>query len=215
MQDLTEEAGSEGCRELIGYYLLHTNDISVKAKFPISRTFAAGKMYPQAIKLAQEYVDVYSNEWIGWNMLGYCCNSINYSNEAINGYSNAVRLGDKDSYEPLAGVALKYGRADVVRDIVPQLMILKESKGAPQDHKINLLTILTAYSMMDDKKDVFIETLKGEDMKQILKDDTVKKNIISGCAYFEDEDTTKDIAKIRQEVDSATSSTNSVSSPPR
>ena len=215
MQDLTEKAGSEGCRELIGYYLLHTNDISVKEKLPISRTFAAGEMYPQAIKLAQEYVNVYSNDWLGWKMLGYCYNSINYSNEAINGYSNAVRLGDKDSYEPLAGVALKYGRIDVVRDIVPQLMAIKEAKQTPEENRINIITILLFYSMKTDQKDIFIKTLKGEDLRKFTKDNTIKKDIISGCAYFEDEDTNKDIAKIRQEMEAATSSTNSVSSPPR
>jgi tetratricopeptide (TPR) repeat protein len=215
LRDLTENAGTEGCRELIGYYLLHTNDISVKAKIPISRTFAAGEMYPQAIKLAQEYVNVYSNDWLGWSLLGYYYSSINYSNEAINGYSNAVRLGDKDSYEPLAGNALKYGRTDVVKNIVPQLMALKESKQTPEENKLNLISMLLFYSAKTDQKNIFIQTLKGEDMGKILKDDAVKKNIISGCAFFEDEDTNKDIEKIRQEMESATSSTNSVSSPPR
>ena len=55
----------------------------------------------------------------------------------------------------------------------------------------------------------------AEDMRTILKNDAVEKNITSGCAYFEDEDMNKDIEKILQEMESVTGSTNSVSSPPR
>ena len=59
------------------------------------------------------------------------------------------------------------------------------------------------------------ENVMAEDMRTILKNDEVEKNITSGCAYFEDEDTNKDIEKILQEMESVTGSTNSVSSPPR
>jgi hypothetical protein len=56
-----------------------------------------------------------------------------------------------------------------------------------------------------------VKTLDGENLKQIMQRDDVKLDVISGCKYFEGQD----IAKIRREMESATSQTNSVSSPPR
>lgn len=203
LADLTENAGQEGCRELIGYYYLHSNDIPVKAKIPISRTFAAGEMYPQAIKLAKEYVNVYSNDWLGWSILGYCYSAINYTNETFMSYSNAIRLGDKDSYEVFAGNAFKYGRIDLIKEIIPELMALKNSKDTLTENKQHLISLLLLYSAKTDRKDIFLQTLQGENLKEILKNDAVKKDIISGCGYFADEDTDGEIKKIRLSLEAA------------
>ena len=215
LQDLNENAGAEGWRELVGYYLLHTNEITTKAKLPISRAFAGFNLFSNAINLGTEYVNVYSNDWHGWRLLGAAYDSINSSNESIRVYSNDVKFGGKDAYETLAGVAIKNDRLDVVQNIVPRLMILKSAKQTPEEDKLNLISILLFYSIKTDRKDIFTKTLDGVDMKEVLQNDEVKKDIVSGCAYFEDEDTNKDIEKIRQEMESATGSTNSVSSPPR
>jgi len=93
-------------------------------------------------------------------------------------------------------------------------MVLKSDKQIPKENRHNVISLLLFYSCKTDQKDIFIQTLKGEDIVEILQNGAVKKNLISGCAYFEDEDTNKDIEKIRQEMESATRSTNSVSSPP-
>jgi len=115
-----------------------------------------------------------------------------------------VKFGGKDAYETLAGVAIKNDRLDVVQNIVPRLMILKSAKQTPEEDKLNLISILLFYSIKTDRKDIFTKTLDGVDMKEVLQNDEVKKDIVSGCAYFEDEDTNKDIEKIRQEMESAT-----------
>ena len=75
LHDLNENSGNEGNRELIGYYFLHTNEIPAKAKFPISRSFAAICAYPEAASLAAAYLNVFSNDLSGWKELGLCCAS--------------------------------------------------------------------------------------------------------------------------------------------
>ena len=199
LQDLNEKAGEEGCKQLIGYYLLHTNDISPKAKLPISRCYAAFAMYPDVVKLASEYVSVYSNDWHGWRILGTAYDLMNSSTKSINAYSNAVRLGDTKSYESLAGVALKNHQPEIVRDLVPKLIALKDGKQTPRDNKLNVISILLFYSIDADRKDVFIRTLEGEDMKDMLSNDMIKKNIMTGCKRFEG----LEIDVIRHELEAA------------
>jgi len=199
LQDLNEQAGTEGCRQLVGYYLLHTNEISVKAKLPIGRSFAGFNLFPEATNLGAQYVTVFSNDWHGWKLLGTAYNSLNLSNESIHAYAIAVKLGDGDSYVSLAKVALKYNRPDLVQEILPQLFSLKNNPQTPQKNKLNLITILTFYSVQARQKDVFIKTLKGEDMKQILQNWMVKNNVRAGCKVFKGED----IDKLRQAVEAA------------
>jgi tetratricopeptide (TPR) repeat protein len=212
LEDLGEKAGDDTWRQLIGYYLLHTNDISTKAKLPIGRCYAQFHAIPQAMKLGEEYANVYSNDWRGWRLLGYCYEVMNYTNEAIRAYSNAARLGNKLSYEQLAGFALRNGRSDVVGKIIPELLALKEAKETPEADRLALISVLLGYSMEAGRKDVFIKTLKGEDFKNILRNDQIKTDVTSGCGMFEGED----IDKIRQESEAPTSNdskTNTVKSP--
>jgi hypothetical protein len=209
--DFGENAGDEQWRQLIGYYLLHTNDISTKAKLPIGRCYAQFHAIPKAMKLGEEYVNVYSNDWRGWRLLGYCYDVMNYTNEAIRAYGNAARLGNKISYEQLAGFAIKSDRLNIVGDIVPQLLALKKAKQTPEEDKLSIISILIAYSIKTDKREIFVEALEETDMRKILLDDSLKQDVTLGCRIFAG----KDIEKIRQEMESATSLTNSVSSPPR
>jgi tetratricopeptide (TPR) repeat protein len=211
---------TDPCRGYIGYYLLHTNEVSVKQKLVFSRCYIEFCMFPEAAKLAEEYLSVYSNNISGLEILGYSYAGLIYNgsnnwDRAIQVYSRAVKLGDKDSYEPLAGLALKDNQLDVIEKIIPQLLSLSKSTNTPDVNKINIITILIGYSMKADQKDVFIKTLEGINMEKILQDNDVKLDVTKGCVFFEDEDTNKDIEKIRQEMETATSSTNSVSSPPR
>ena len=196
LQDLAENAGTEGCRKLVGYYLLHTNEISVKARLPIGRSFAGFNLFSEATNLGAQYVTVYSNDWHGWRLLGAAYNSLNLSNESLHAYGNAIKLGDETSYAPLAQVALKNNRPDLVQEIVPQLFSLKDNPQTPPTTKLNVITILTFYSVKVRQKDVFIKTLEGEDMKQILQNWMVKNNIRAGCKVFKGED----IDKILQAV---------------
>ncbi|HSY74446.1 MAG TPA: hypothetical protein VK810_03165, partial [Dongiaceae bacterium] len=104
--NLDETAPSMGgCQKLIDYYSLHTNDVSIKMKLPICRCFAALDKYPEAERLATEYLDVYSNDWRGWKILGVAyLKMANYS-AAVEALTNSARLGDGNSYTPLAFAA--------------------------------------------------------------------------------------------------------------
>ena len=199
LQDLNENAGTEGCRKLVGYYLLHTNEITVKAKLPIGRSFNGFNLFSEATNLGAQYVTVFSNDWHGWRLLGAAYNSLNLSNESIRAYSNAVKLGDKDSYASLAQVALKNNRLDLVQDILSQMFALKDNPQTPEKNKLSLITVLIFYSVRAHQKDVFIKTLEGEDLKQILQNWMVKNNVRAGCKVFKGED----IDKIRQAVEAA------------
>ena len=196
----------ESCRQLIGYYITHTNNISTKEKLPISRCYAGFGKFVEAIELAHEYVNVYSNDIDGWEILGYCHVALEDDNSAIHDYTVAVNLGDTNSYEPLAGEALRAHRIDIVQNILPQLMALQHAKETLQDHMINLTTILTGYSLIADRKDILIKALDGHNLKELLQDDTIRKNVTSGCQIFQG----KDIDNIRKEMEAALgSNTNS------
>jgi hypothetical protein len=199
LQDLNENAGTEGCRKLVGYYLLHTNEITAKATLPIGRSFAGFNLFPEATNLGAQYVTIFSNDWHGWRLLGAAYNSLNLSNESIRAYSNAMKLGDNDSYASLAQVALKNNRLDLVKDMLPQLFSLKDNPQTSEKNKLNLITILIFYSVRTHQKDIFIKTLEGEDVKQILQNWMVKNNVRAGCKVFKGDD----IDKIRQAVEAA------------
>jgi RHS repeat-associated protein len=172
-----------------------------------------GDMYPEAAQLARQYVNVYSNDWRGWRVLGGTYILMKSYNESIFAYKNAVRLGDKESCQPLAAAAIKADKINIINEIVPELMDLKDAKATPEKDKLNCISILLLYSVKSDRKDIFIKTLAGENIKQILQNDDVKLDLISGCKYFEG----KDIEKIRQsleavmEENSNSSNTNSPS----
>jgi hypothetical protein len=103
IEDLNEKAGQEGNRELMGYYILHANDIPTKAKLPISRCFTFAGIYPEAAFLAGEYVNIYTNDSRAWDDLGFdylymdALGHTNISDNLISALSNAVRLGSTKS----------------------------------------------------------------------------------------------------------------------
>ena len=199
LQDLNENAGTEGCRKLVGYYLLHTNEITVKAKLPIARCLDGFKLFSEATNLGAQYATVFSNDWHGWRLLGAAYNSLRLSNESIHAYGNAIKLGDKDSCVFLAKVALGYNRLDLVKDMLPQLFSLKDNPQTPETNKLSLISTLIFYSVRARQKDIFIKTLEGEDLKEILQNWMVKNNVRTGCKVFKGED----IDKIRQAVEAA------------
>jgi len=193
LDDLTKNR--EKCDELIKYYLSHTNEISIKARLPISRCYALKGVYADAARLAQEYVNVYSNDWRGWKILGGSSFLMQSYDKSVQAYSNAVRLGDENSYEPLALAAIKGDRMYIIRGIIPELMNLKSAKQTPEDNRVHLISILLFYSVKTNQKDVFIKTLEGADMRTILQDNDVRLDVTSGCQLFNG----KDIDSIRQE----------------
>jgi len=200
LQYFGEKAGIDVWRELIGYYLLHTNNISTKAKLPVARCYAQFHLIAQATELGEEYVNVYSNDWRGWRLLGYCYDITDSPDKAILAYSNSARLGPKLGYEQLAGCAMRNNRWDVVKNIVPQLLALKKAGEMPKEDRFSLITILIGYSLKTDREDIFIETLEGENVSEIAENDSIRQDITTGCGVFQG----PEIDKIRKELELAT-----------
>jgi hypothetical protein len=209
LDELTLNGGAELAQQLIAYYLSHTNDVTVKMKLPISRCFAGFDRYQEAARLAADYVQIYSNEWRGWKILGVAnLKMLNYS-EAVEALTNSARLGDDGSYTPLAFAALQTDNLNVVRNIIPHLLALKNSKQTSPYDQLSAVGLLVIYSLKADEQSVFVKALGGVSAKQIMSRTDLTQLINEGCERFKG----ADIDKIRQEMESATSSTNTVSSP--
>ncbi|MGH7976285.1 MAG: hypothetical protein ACREDS_05475 [Limisphaerales bacterium] len=198
IEDLNEKAGQEGNRELMSYYILHANDIPTKAKLPISRSFSFASVYPQATYLAEKYVNVYSNDSRAWGALGIdylYMNALGYMNDpgkVISAFSNAVRLGNTNIVVPLATIALLWNRMDVAGKVMPQVLKLYQSNKV--EDRLGTASVLISYSLKAKRKDIFVKTLKGEDLGVFLRDEDLKKEIAFGCNTFKG----TDIDKIRK-----------------
>jgi hypothetical protein len=171
-------------QRLIGYYLAHTNEITTRMKLPFSRCFGVTDNYSEAAKLAQEYVQVYSNDWHGWRIVGNANFFLNHFDVAVNAYTNAVRLGDDGSCAMLAFSAMKTNRDDVVRGMVPHLLVLKNSKPTKDVDPLEISTVLIMYSLRADQKDIFVKALAGVDVKDILAHEDVTLFVKKGCEKF-------------------------------
>src|SRR3974390_411057 len=166
--DLNENASPEENRELIGFYLLHTNGVSLKVKMAVARSYMFFRLYPEAIKLSVEYLNVNSNDFHAWNVLGTCYMGSKSYDKCMDAFSNAVRLGDKMSYISLVGAALLGERWEIVQGAIPKLMELKKADHLSQDDEHNMLVILLSYSIKFEQQDVFVKAFDGVSSEQIL-----------------------------------------------
>ncbi|HKI69447.1 MAG TPA: hypothetical protein VKA67_07660, partial [Verrucomicrobiae bacterium] len=112
LMELTENSAWND--KLLAYYQEHTNEVPERWKMPISRCFAGLGKYPEAARLAADYVQVYSNDWHGWKILGGAYVFMGRYKEALAALTNSMRLGDEGSYAPVAMVALHLDRLDIV-----------------------------------------------------------------------------------------------------
>ncbi len=192
------------CDKVVDYFLLHSNEVSVKMKLPISRSFAILGKYPEAARLAQEYINVYSNDWHGWRVLGGAKGEMHLYDQAVSAYTNAARLGDEENYPAFGLAAWAADRLDILRDmVVPHLFVLREDKTRfPKDKRLDMTIILVGYSLRADKQDVFVKALKDVDAKDILSRKDLKQMVTIGCTRFKG----ADIDKIRQELKAAEAS---------
>jgi hypothetical protein len=197
LDELTLNGGEESRRELIGYYQLHSNHVTLKMKLPVSRCFAAFNRYEEAAKLSAEYVRVYSKDWRGWKILGGANFLMGDVNAAIGALTNSARLGDDGSYAALGLAALNAERLDVFRDIISHLLILKRSKSTSEVNPLDIVMLLVGYSLRVNQQDLFIKALDGVDAKQILSRDDLKQLVTTGCERFKG----KDVDRIRQEIE--------------
>jgi tetratricopeptide (TPR) repeat protein len=187
-------------RKLVVYYLSDTNAVTVKMKLPISRALAGFQRFPEAAQLAQEYANVYSNDWRGWSIVGTAKLVVKSYDEAISAYTNAVRLGDEEHYPALGLAALAVKREDILRTIVvPRLLVLKDAERIPRDERNDMVKVLLGYSLQADRKEIFLKALQGLDIKEIRSNEEIKMLVGEGCDEFE----SKAVEKICQELEKA------------
>jgi hypothetical protein len=212
LTELTEGGGEQGHRELISYYLSHKEDVTVKEKLPVSRCFGFMDQYQEAARLATDYIQVYSNDWHGWRILGNANLGMSNYSSAIGPFTNSVRLGDNGCYIPLAFAALKVDRLDVVSNILSHLFILKQTKPHDPDD-LDPVGVLMIYALKTNQQSTFVKALTGVSGKDIMSRDDLPWLVSAGCNRFKG----ADIDKIRQEFEAAggnLSSSNTNNSPP-
>jgi hypothetical protein len=173
LKELTERDGNAGRQELIDYYYAHTDEVSVQ---------------------------VYSNDWQGWKVLGTAHMFMGSNNAAVKELTLSAKLGDDYSYAPLAFSALRMDRIDIVSNLVQHLLVLKKQEPPPEAGQLDIITVLTIYSLRADQRDVFVKTLEGVTAKQIFSRDDLPELVKKGCERFKG----KEIDKIREEMASAT-----------
>jgi hypothetical protein len=197
VEDLNEKGGDEENRELIGYYFSNPDDIPAKDKFPISRSFAKNNGYPEAAALAQAYISVYPNDGDAWGDLGYdysvlyTLGDMDAFDKTVSCYDSAVTLGNTNKMVPLALSALMDNRMNIADRVVPQLLVMHKAGELVNEDKLLVASILVTYSIVANREDIFVETINSENLKDLLHDEDLKREIKYGCKIFKGEEVRK------------------------
>src|ERR1044072_4541710 len=119
----------DNAKKIVAYFLAHTNDVSVKMKLPISRVYAGFQNYPAAAALAKDYLNVYTNDARGWDILGAANIMLDSYDEALSALTNAVRYGSDRNLIGLCKMAMETKRFDVLETLaLPRMLIAKDAK---------------------------------------------------------------------------------------
>ena len=186
LNDLTEDATF--AKQLTSYYTLHSNKISLKMKLPVSRVLAMSGQFKPAIELASEYIQVYSNDWRGWRILGGANVMLHDFPAALHAYTNATRLGDTASYSQLSGVAMALDRLDILRENLPRLLELK--KNSTEDViPLDIVEFLVFYSIKTENPKIFVQALDGVKAEDIQSRKDLTEIVKKGCEQFQAKET--------------------------
>lgn len=211
-------ANSDSRLMLTEYYfgLSPTNTLTTRMKLPISRSLAVDGQFTQAARLAQDYVNVYSNDSRGWNVLGGSKLAMKSYDEAIWALTNAIRLGDARNCRGLGGAAIAADRMDILEKIVvPRLLIqINETDEFPENQRVEMRWILSVYALKTDKKEIFIQAVTGVDFSKLYQWPDLQNAITLGCKKFKGPDIDQ-IQRKLAEADANISNGVSTNSSPR
>jgi tetratricopeptide (TPR) repeat protein len=201
--DITYESltgNSDSNLMLTEYYfsLPPTNSVTTKMKLPLSHSLAVWGQYPQAVQLAQDYVNVYSNDSRGWGILGGSKMMLKSYDDAIAAYTNAARLGDDKNDLALGLAALAVDRMDVLEKIViPRLLEqMNEADEFPEKKRNQMRGCIIAYAIKLGKKEVFIQAVTGVDFSKLYQWPDLENVITLACKKFKG----PDIDQIRKKL---------------
>jgi hypothetical protein len=130
-------------------------------------------------------VAIFTNDYRGWRILATASVMLDDNHVAFDALKRAVTLGDQTCYVPLAATALKLNRVETVRDMLPNLLKIKKSTGPPKFVKMDVVAVLTTYSLKTGEKDVFMRAISGELVEDILERDDVTACVSKACKSFE------------------------------
>lgn len=185
--DLYATNDDELCRKLMGYYLTATNTVSTKSKLALSRCFGKNEQYAEAIKLAEDYVQVYSNDWRGWRIIGLLSYQEEAYGKACIALTNALALGGAKAFEvcsPLAMSALESDRLEIVRNLVPTLVKVKQSADTEAQVKSEIIFELMNYAIITNNRELFIRSLEGVTVEEILSRKSLRVALFIGWNFF-------------------------------
>ncbi|MCO5050770.1 MAG: hypothetical protein M9920_00490 [Verrucomicrobiae bacterium] len=201
LEQATKFSGEDTTLKMISFYLSNSNNMTVKMKLPIARTYALCGLFSQAADLAQLYVNTYTNDWKGWDLLGGAKLMLERNDEAFVAATNVLRLGSDRNITAGAYLALKNDRLDVYESMMLNRMLaLKDSKtnsvGDVLDEKdrLDTVTSLVAYSLKAKKGKVFARAIQGVTLKQIKSREDLQTIVEAGCEMFSSKET-EDLCK--------------------
>ena len=183
---------SNGCqpswKDVTDYYLAHSNRVSVKAKLPVSRCFAALGSYSEASALAAEYIGTYSNDFRGWRVLGCANLAMDSYAEATTNLLKAAELGDGSNFAALGFAAYRADRFDVLREkVVPRLMELKDARETPRGERLEMLFVVVIYAIKTEDEALFRRAMDGVSPQEMDASESLKKAVAAGRRAFEEE----------------------------
>lgn len=196
LEALTENGGEDFNRRLVTFYSRHTNEVSVKALLPISRCYALFDDFNQAAQLAERYVQVYSNDWHGWRIVGAANAALTNFDKAVSGYTNAVRLGDSESCVLLGLCAWKLNRLEIMKEILPCVFAAKDNAKSEKD-KTDAVAVLVIYATNADREDVFVKALAGLRPSEIAAREDLTDIVLTVCERFETKELLPFCEKVR------------------
>lgn len=185
--DLYSMADEAFGTKFIAYCENTTNRIPTKAKLALSRCIGRAGRLSEAIKLAEEYVQVYSNDWRGWRIIGVAAYNGHDFAKALAPLEKGVKLGGVEGEElhlPLADCAYKMGRMDILDTLVPSLIKLRQSAEIPEAEKQQITLLLVLHSFDKNDPGLFVKGLEGITMDQILADNSLRVSLLMGWNLF-------------------------------
>lgn len=199
LQDLYTDDNAPLRRRIVSYYETNTSRMPVRHTLVVGACMGKDGDFQRAAELAESYVAVYSNDWRGWQMLGSASYMLDRNERAFSAYKKAVALGEDTCYAPLAVVALDLNRLDAVREILPQLLRIKNSEEPPKFVKLEIVAALSVYAQRAHSKEVFLKALEGLKVEDILSRDDIAAAVVKACQEFK----AAEVQDICQKVDDA------------
>lgn len=205
LNEATRKCETSWCRAVVGYYLSNSisnpANISVKSKLPISRCMEALDLDSQTATLIKDYLNVYSNDWRGWKILGAAYLGMTNYPSAMMAYMKAYETGcEHGCFVEISTCALKVDRLDVVRLTLPHLLQIKASKDpaalALGDVPLDALTILLVYSMRAEDEITLIKALDGVTKEELFSREDLKELAIKATERFKSEAAQKAFRKL-------------------